>query len=160
VYTQPIRRVFNSRAAYEAICAVVELETASLSLRHKKDESEWDEDERRCARQTEDYYRQSMAKLAKAFPNIACCEAFKTGGCEHGRRCECGWRLAPWPWIAHRPNSPFCDCHLESRPLWCVGHARVGSGYDGSPNGLELYPSAGPQRGDGAGGAAPVCTGI
>ena len=159
MYTQPIRRVFHSREAYLTICGAVEVET-SFCMRHKKDESEWDEDERRNAREAEQIYHRYMARLAEAFPNVVCCEAFATGGCVHGRRRECGWRLAPWPWIPHRPDSPFCDCHLETRALWCIGHAGVGpNGYCDYTNGLQLYPGAGPQRGDGAGGAAPVCTG-
>ena len=74
--------------------------------------------------QLETEYREELSAVAAAFPRMVCCAAFGTGGCSHGKPCECGWTQAPWPWIVHRDaDDPanvcrFCDCHMEARLAW------------------------------------------
>ena len=150
VYTQKIRRVKGSVEAQQAVFHVVAFETWAL----KKEGLALQDYELANKQSVEADYAHAMRALADAFPSIVCCDAFVSGQCTHGRRCECGWLLAPWPWIPHRLNSPFCDCHLEMREDWLARGS-----YDGCRNGLELWPKAGPRRGDGSGGSARICMG-
>ena len=76
-------------------------------------ESIFDSD--RSRKWCEDKYTKALSEMKVTFPTQVCCDAFETGGCVHGKPCECGWKQAPWPWIVYRPGGPFCDCHFESR---------------------------------------------
>ena len=88
-------------------------------------------------------YKEALAALKAAFPSVVCRE---------GQLCECGWQQAPWPWIAHRPGGPFCDCHMEQRAAWMKEARRQWRPYycmHGPDLGHHLYPNSGPQRGPG-----------
>ena len=66
-------------------------------------------------------YATALLKLKESFPTMVCCEAFETGGCTHGKPCECGSVQAPWPWIVQGAcGGIFCECHMEpdARRAW------------------------------------------
>ena len=65
-------------------------------------ESIFDSD--RSRKWCEDKYTKALSEMKVAFPTQVCCDAFETGGCVHGKPCECGWKQAPWPWIVYRPR--------------------------------------------------------
>ena len=117
--------MFGSREAANAIYACRELEYTQYTLRKDLEElsrepskESCQEDVRLGQQAVADLQREYAAELRAvkaAFPRVVCCAAFETGGCEHGKLCECGWMQAPWPWIVHRHGERFCDCHVESR---------------------------------------------
>jgi len=155
VQAPSVREYDQARAGFSrgnrrrAIDAAADFERCSAEL---------DSDE--AAMEAYGCYLERLAELKAAFPNIVCCESFETGECAHGSPCECGWKQAPWPWIVHRPGGQFCDCHMSQRGLWwCFSTAPRGRLiYDGDRSGLDSYPQAGPQRGDGMSGApAALC---
>ena len=159
-----VRRLFGSREAAKAIYACRELEYQQYEHREALQRLLQDEGDA-LAREDVDLatldiatfkkeYAESLSSLKAAFPRQVCCDAFGTGGCVHGKPCECGWTQAPcpWPWILHRHGGPFCDCHMESRAAW-MEPARVKYWHYLSKEvdlGHHLYPKAGPQRENGA----------
>ena len=102
----------------------------------------------------------ALRKVKAAFPMMVCCDDFETGGCKHGKACECGWLQAPWPWIVYQPGGRFCDCHWETRRAWMQHGGMRFWGADSvaqtsKPNGHSweqegMWPSEGPHRGDGS----------
>ena len=65
-------------------------------------------------------YAKALRDVKTAFPTMVCCDAFETGGCSHGKACECGGQQAPWPWIVNGACANFCNCHTEAdlRRAW------------------------------------------
>jgi len=152
VYINKTRRVRGSREAFNAISAAVGVE-----LYRCKSEAEMDEWDMKNRDEAEALYAVALGKVKESFPHIVCCDSFATGECAHGSPCECGWLQAPWPWIVHRPDGHFCDCHMELRRDWCCEWHRDWR-YRGDLSGLASYPKAGSQRGDGVSGApATIC---
>ena len=120
---------------------VVELEVLEASLSKDPD----DPDGRRNFESVLNDYKSALAQIQRQIPGVVCCDAFGTGGCVHGRPCECGWLQAPWPYIPYRPEGPYCDCHMQDRDLWqSAARYRCWSSEDAS----ELYPDAGPHLGE------------
>ena len=59
---------------------------------------------RRQNERAEDNYLNKLIILKEAFPAAVCCHYFEIGGCTHGRRCSCGGKRPPWPWIVRKPG--------------------------------------------------------
>ncbi len=138
-----IRRVYGSRLAVKAIFEAVELE---VLLAHGEPQDE--EDAAQLAAQ-EKAYGEALSALKHAFPALArCCGKFDSGGCEHVKPCECGWKGAPYPWIVYRPGGRFCDCHMWARRYWSH-EALALHAYHGTDTACTLWPKAGPHHGDG-----------
>ena len=98
-------------------------------------------------------YKAALSELALTLPNLVCCDQFESGGCAHGKLCECGWLQAPWPWIVYRPDGMFCDCHMEDRELW---QSAAGRRYLGEDVASKLHPDCGPHNGRPAQVCEPV----
>lgn len=121
-----IRRLFGSREAAEAIYACREIELAQDSLARSLADvnhparAEFLEIDRRDLANGKQEYADALRKLKAAFPTMVCCDAFETGGCSHGKACECGSTQAPWPWIVQGACGAFCECHMEpeARRAW------------------------------------------
>jgi hypothetical protein len=119
-----IRRIFGSREAAEAIYACREIEIAQDSLARDLADvghpmrAELIEISQRDLANAKDEYARALLALKVAFPMLACCDAFETGRCAHGKTCECGSQQAPWPWIAQGANGAFCNCHMDTRRAW------------------------------------------
>ena len=121
-----IRRMFGSREAADAIYACREIELAHQKITIALDETNHPADHemaeygRNDLAQAKLEYAEAMRTLAHTFPTMVCCDAFETGGCTHGKPCECGYLQAPWPWIVHGSCGAFCECHMEpeARRAW------------------------------------------
>lgn len=113
-----IRRLFGSTEAAEAIYECREIEHAQNKIAmylvdadypaHLREEGL--EIGRRDLADAKRAYTAALLTLKAAFPTMVCCDAFETGGCVHGKPCECGSTQAPWPcpWIVQGA----CRCVL------------------------------------------------
>ena len=81
---------------------------------------EFIEDARQQMAEARRDYHAALRTVKETFPSMVCCDAFETGGCTHGKPCECGSMQAPWPWIVQGACGAFCECHMEpdARRAW------------------------------------------
>ena len=119
-----MKRLRDSEQSVDAICMAVEIELLNKNL-HKYHAqladpgrtsasaiSRWPREmiqedifnSDRSLKWCEDKYTKALSEMKVTFPTQVCCDAFETGGCVHGKPCECGWKQAPWPWIVYRPR--------------------------------------------------------
>jgi hypothetical protein len=123
-----IRRLHGSSEAAKAIYACREIELVQDSLAHTSqaygvNHPSYDmflEIDNRDLANAKREYAAALLSLMAAFPAMVCCDAFESGGCTHGKQCECGSLQAPWPWIVQGACGAFCECHIEpeARRTW------------------------------------------
>ena len=161
--TAPVKRLFGSKEAADVTFTVRELEFAQWSHRDavqrnldNPSNTFWAGEVKNTldiVSDLEKVYAEQLCAVKAAFPRMVCCDAFESGGCVHGKQCECGWVQAPWPWIVHRQGGRFCDCHMEDRAAWIKPGGYIIWKYlnkTGMDLGHHLFPNAGPQRGNGS----------
>ena len=161
--TAPVKRLLGSKEAADVTFTARELEFAQWSHRdtvqrslNNPSSTFWADEVKNTldiVSDLEKVYAEQLRAVKAAFPRMVCCDVFESGGCAHGKPCECGWLQAPWPWIVHRQGRRFCDCHMEGRAAWIKpGGYRIWKylNKSGMDSGHHFFPDSGPQRGNGS----------